>query len=264
MNSDGIRARTFSKIWLERFEQDCPELVVFSFTLYSSQKQMSSSENEDSFASTASEATNISSLGGGSATTSVATAAVSIGSTIPADPNRPSNRPGSVVSKAKAVEQAADIGIVSYLLFKKDTLKFTTYCNQDCALFGDPDTKLRSSVLNRKGYLTKLQKTDPTGFEALAGKYGLITNHQQHLASPPAAAATLRRQASPPPAHAPSRSSNKKKKARRSHPSTITVSSPPVLVHETMANPPPAARPRVGGGTSSFYVIGHSLFLLII
>jgi hypothetical protein len=162
------------------------------------------------------------------------------------------------------VEQAADIGIVSYLLFKKDTLKFTMYCNQDCALFGDPDTKLRSSVLNRKGYLTKLQKTDPTGFEALAGKYGLITNHQQHLASPPAAA-TPRRQASPPPAHAPSQSSNKKKKARRSCPSTITVSSPPILlVHETMANPPPAARPRVGGGTSSFFVIGHSLFLFII
>jgi hypothetical protein len=178
-----------------------PDSLFFP-SLFSSQKQMSSSENDDSFASTASEATNISSLGGGSTTTSVAMAAVSIGSTILADPNHPSNRPGLVVSKAKAVEQAADIGIVLYLLFKKDTLKFTKYCNQDCALFGDPDTKLQTSVLNQKGYLLKLQKTDPTGFEALAEKYTLI-NPQQHLASPPAAT-TPHCQASPPPAHAPS------------------------------------------------------------
>jgi hypothetical protein len=225
--------------------------------------QMSLSETEDSFASTISEATNIDSI---QSAETVGTASGSIGSTIPPDLNRPSNRPGSTTSKTKAVSLLeTDTGIVSYLLFKKDSVQFTKYCNQNCALFSKSDSKLRAAVLNRKGVLVKQQANDPAGFEALAEEYQLI-NPQQHLASPsPAAAACL---ASPSPSRRQeSRSSSKKKNTKKgsNRPSSISIIIPEPVAHETIimaANQAPPAGARHGpSGTSSVFVIVHSFSL---
>jgi hypothetical protein len=217
---------------------------------------MSSSESND-FASTASEDTNIESIG---SSTSVGTVNESIGSTIPFDPCKKSTS-GSIAATT-AVPRDTDIALVALLLSpNQNDTTFVDFCNKDHTAFGEPNSKFRKSVQNRRSHLKKVQSKDPVRFAALAENYDLIKLPDTPLPSTPRRSSTpaLNKKKATP------RSSQKKKKttprSASRPPSDITIlkSRPPIAATTPTAATTTAATMSECKSRHSFFLYHHQL-----
>ena len=195
-----------------------------------------SSDSDEDFASTSSEATNISSI---ASETSLGTADdESIGSTIPFDPNR------SPAATTTAVPEETDKALVALLLSPdQDNVSFATFCNADKVKFGKANSKARKAVQNRKAVLKRLQSNQPIQFAKIAAHFGLINSLPS--SHPPVIAAARLSAASSPPSTPRRRvqtprstkttstpSSEKKKKARRPSSNIRVVDAAPSTMSE--------------------------------